>query len=125
LCLCLSGQKFNTGLFGGISASQVDGDAFTGFNKLGLTAGAYVNRHIKYNIYWQVEVKYVSRGVYKGLGENDPTLYKSGYHYIELPLSVHYLHDQQILVEAGTSPEILVKTVFSVRERGYRSQHLS
>ena len=113
ICPSLLGQKFNAGFSGGITASQVDGDSFKGFNKLGLTAGAFVNRHIKYNIYWQIEIKYVSRGVYKGLGEYDPTLYKSGYHYVELPLSVNYLHDQQIQVELGASPEILITTVFS------------
>lgn len=109
----LRGQKLNAGFFGGITASQVDGDAYTGFNKLGLTAGLFLNRYIEYNIYWQIEMKYVGRGVYKGPSDNDPTLYKSGYHYVEIPLSVHYLFNKKFQVEAGTSPEVLVKTVFS------------
>ena len=110
LCPPIQGQNINAGLFGGITASQVDGDAYSGFNKLGLTGGAFVNRHINYNIFWQVEVKYVIRGVYKGLEENDPTLYRSGYHYVEVPLSVHYLYNEQIQLELGTSPEVLVTT---------------
>ena len=116
ISLCLHGQKINAGFFGGITASQVDGDAYVGFNKLGLTAGAFGNRHIEYDIYWQVEVKYVTRGTYKGPGDNDPTLYRSTYHYVEFPLSVHYLYDNKIQVEAGTSPEVLVKTIFSDQE---------
>ena len=107
-----SGQEFNAGLYGGITASQVDGDSYSGFNKLGLTAGAFVNRHIDYSIYWQLEIKYASRGVYKGPGTNDYTMYRSGYHYVEFPLSVHYLHDEKIQLEAGTSPEVLIGTVF-------------
>ncbi|MEN8226941.1 MAG: outer membrane beta-barrel protein [Bacteroidota bacterium] len=107
------GQQMSYGFFGGITASQVDGDAYTGFNKLGVTAGAFINRYIEYDIYWQAEVKYVTRGVYKGPGDNDPTLYRGGYHYVELPLSVHYLHDDKIQLEMGTSPEVLVKTYFS------------
>lgn len=106
------GQQLNVGFFGGVTASQVDGDSYNGFNKLGYTAGAFMNRHIEYNIYWQIEIKYVTRGVYKGPGDNDPTLYKSGYHYLELPVSVHYLYDKKIQVELGTSPEILIMTFF-------------
>ncbi len=108
----LSSQQLNYGFFGGITASQVDGDSYSGFNKLGLTAGFFVNNHIEYNIYWQAEIKYVSRGVYKGPADSDPTLYRSGYHYVEIPLSVHYLYDEKILVELGTSPEVLVATVY-------------
>ncbi len=113
LSSALHGQQINSGIFVGITASQVDGDSFTGYNKLGLSGGFFVNRHINYGIYWQAEVKYVSRGVYKGLGENDPTLYKSSYHYVELPLSIHYLYDQKIQIEAGASPEVLIGTIFS------------
>lgn len=112
----LSGQKINLGFFGGVTAAQIDGDAYAGFNKLGLTAGAFVNKHIGYDIYWQIEAKYVTRGVYKGLAENDQTLYRAGYHYVEIPLSVHYLHDEKIQIEAGISPEVLVRTIFSDQE---------
>jgi hypothetical protein len=69
------GQQLNTGLFGGVTASQVDGDSYSGFNKLGLTAGFFINSHIAYQIYWQAEIKYGTRGVYKGPSDNDLTLY--------------------------------------------------
>ena len=107
------GQEFNAGLFGGVTASQVDGDSYWGYNKLGLTAGAFVNREINYQIYWQMELKYVSRGVYKGPTDPDPSLYRSTYRYLELPLSVFYLFDQRIQVEAGVSPEVLIRAHFS------------
>lgn len=107
-----SAQKFNAGLFGGVTAAQIDGDSYSGFNKLGLTAGAFVNREIDYQIYWQMEIKYVTRGVYKGPTDTDPTLYAASYHYVELPLSAHYLHNDMIQVEAGISPEVLVTTIF-------------
>jgi hypothetical protein len=106
-------QQFNAGVFGGVTAAQVDGDTYAGYNKLGLTAGAFVNREIDYNIFWQLEIKYVSRGSYKGPSDFDPTLFRSTYRYIEVPLSVHYLHDKKIQVEAGASPEVLINTIFS------------
>ncbi|MEN8201767.1 MAG: porin family protein [Bacteroidota bacterium] len=106
------GQTLAYGVFGGLTASQVDGDTYTGFNKLGLNAGGFVNRYIEFDIYWQAELKYVSRGVYKGPGDFDPTLYRSTYHYLEIPLSAHYLYDEKIQLELGISPEVLLGTVF-------------
>lgn len=102
----LRAQQFNAGAFAGVTASQVDGDTYGGFNKLGMTAGLFVNRYIDYNIYWQLELKYVMRGVYDR--PNDNFLYKSSYHYLEFPLSVHYLFDEKIQVELGISPEVLL-----------------
>lgn len=105
-------QSLNYGIYGGVTASQVDGDPYRGFNKLGGTAGLFLNQHIEYNIYWQAELKYISRGVYKGPSDNDQTLYKSTYHYVEIPLSVHYLAQEKFLVELGTSPEVLVGAAY-------------
>ena len=113
LCFsALQAQELKYGVYGGITASQVQGDPYSGFNKLGGTAGLFLNNHIDRNIYWQVEIKYVSRGVYKGPSDNDQTLYKSAYHLVEIPLSVHYLVNEKFLVEAGTSPEVLLGAVF-------------
>lgn len=102
-------QEFNAGIFGGVTASQIDGDTYGGFNKLGMTAGAFVNRYIDWDIYWQLELKYVMRGVYEGPDNfNDNYLYKSTYNYLEFPLSVHYLFNEKIQIELGTSPEVLL-----------------
>ncbi len=106
------GQSLKYGFFGGITASQVDGDLYRGFNKLGATTGFFINNYIEYNIYWQAEIKFVSRGVYKGPKDNDQTLYKSAYYYLEIPLSVHYLVNEKFLVELGISPEVLLGTVY-------------
>lgn len=103
-------QEFNAGIFGGLNISQVSGDSYQGFNKLGFNTGFFVNRRIEQNFYWQAELKYGTRGVYKGPSDSDQTLYKSAYHIVELPLSVNYLFDDKILLEVGTSPEVLITT---------------
>jgi hypothetical protein len=108
----LYGQQWKYGVFGGITASQVQGDPYSGFNKLGGTAGLFVNNQIEGKFYWQAELKYVSRGVYRGPTDSDQTLYKSTYRYVEIPLSVHYLVDGKFLVELGTSPEVLVGVAY-------------
>ena len=33
--------------------------------------------------------------------------------YVEVPLSVHYLYEDRIQVEAGFSPEVLIRAVFA------------
>ena len=112
LSLSARGQQLNVDLFGGINVSQVSGDIYTGFNKLGFNAGISVNRLIDKYFYWQAEVKYSTRGVYEGPRDNNQSLYKSSYHILELPLSVNYLFDEKIKVELGTSPELLLRTLF-------------
>jgi len=112
MTVSLNGQQFNAGFFGGLNVSQVAGDSYQGFNKLGFNAGAFVNRLIEQHFYWQVEIKYGTRGVYQGPTDNNTSLYKSAYHIVELPLSVHYLFDDKIMLEVGTSPEVLITTLF-------------
>jgi len=106
------GQQFNAGLFGGVNVSQVSGDTYTGFNKLGFNAGVFVNSLIDKHFYWQAEIKYGTRGVYQGPTDSNQSLYRSSYHILELPLSVNYLFDEKIQVELGTSPEVLVTTLY-------------
>ena len=110
--LSVNAQQFNAGIFGGINVSQVNGDTYSGFNKLGFTAGALVNRLIDNNFYWQVEIKYGTRGVYEGPSDGNPTLYRSSYHILELPLSVNYLFDGRVMIELGISPEVLLATKY-------------
>lgn len=104
----IKGQDFNAGFFGGVTASQVDGDYYGGFNKLGLTAGFFVNRELDLNIFWQMEIKFVSRGAYENFGPADTRIDKTVFRYIEIPLSVHYLHNDKFQVELGISPEVLI-----------------
>ena len=112
LPISAQGQQVNVDLFGGINVSQVQGDIYTGFNKLGFNAGLSVNRLIDRQFYWQVEIKYSTRGVYEGPTDNNQSLYKSSYHILEFPLSVNYLFDGRIKLELGTSPEVLLTTLF-------------
>jgi hypothetical protein len=112
LSVSMRGQDLNVAAYGGINVSQVDGDIYTGFNKLGFNAGMSVNRLIDKQFYWQAEIKYSTRGVYEGPTDNNQSLYKSSYHILELPLSVHYLFEERIKVELGTSPEFLITSLF-------------
>jgi len=112
MTVSMKGQQFNAGFFGGLNVSQVSGDFYKGFNKLGFTAGIFVNGPIEQNFYWQAEIKYGTRGAYEGPSEGDPSLYKSSYHIVEFPLSINYIFDEKIMLELGTSPEMLITARF-------------
>jgi len=49
------------GFYGGITASQVTGDTYQGFQRIGVNAGLFLNQYVVGDIYWQVELKYVTR----------------------------------------------------------------
>ena len=103
-------QEFNAGIFGGVVASQVDGDQYSGFKKLGMTAGVFVNREIDRNIYWQAEIRYVNKGAYESekVDQSLVGYYKSVFRIVEVPLSVNYLFNEQVQPELGIAPEVLI-----------------
>jgi len=101
-------QQFEGGFFGGISASQVDGDRFSGYNKVGLTAGAYATRKINRKLDWKTEIRYIQKGAYKKNTETDPTMFRTSLHYAEIPLLLQYFYNKKVFLEGGLVPEILL-----------------
>ncbi len=94
-------QRFNGGVILGITASQVDGDSYAGFDKLGVQGGVFVNTPISRKAGLQMEIKYVGRGARKKTTENDPEIYKLTLHYIDIPVLIYYEVQKKIILEAG------------------------
>ena len=103
----LSGQRFNGGLLAGVTASQVDGDSYAGFDKVGLQGGVFVNTMLADNLGLQMEIKYAGRGARKKTSENDPSVYKLKLHYIDIPLLLFYSVKNKYIFEAGLIPGYL------------------
>ena len=92
ITLCFAGQgqvlRFDGGAVAGINAAQVQGDDYTGFNKLGLSGGAFIDIRNPEN-YWGVrlEMHYAEKGSRRG---GDPelgtTTVELRMNYIEIPL---------------------------------------
>jgi hypothetical protein len=103
-------QEFNAGIYGGIVASQLDGDTYVGYDKAGLITGAYVNRHFKKQWAWQMGLRYIQKGssrVSSKLG----IYYKSQMHYMEIPLTIRYHYFKKVDLEAGLSLGYLIKAM--------------
>lgn len=86
-------QSFNGGLIAGATFCQVDGDKYFGYNKLGFTAGGYVNLPIANHFALQMELKYTQMGAKSSIKEAELQTYgqyKLVLHYAEIPLMLRY-----------------------------------
>jgi opacity protein-like surface antigen len=103
----LSAQRFQGGLLAGVTASQVDGDSYAGFNKLGLQGGVFVNAHLKNNFGAQLEIRYAGKGARKPTSSDDTEIYKLALHYIDLPLMATYTFRKKVIFNLGIVPGYL------------------
>ncbi len=109
----VNSQDFNGGILVGISATQVDGDSYGGFNKAGLILGAFVHRDFKEKIAGQIELKYIGKGSTNGNPRNYgyTFLYDLRLHYIEVPVLFQYEVIGNLSLEIGPAFGFLVKSV--------------
>ena len=115
LILSFSGiraQYFDGGIVGGFSASQIDGDSYSGFNKLGIVGGGGVSRSLTDNLAGQLEIRYIGKGAYFSDNEGVlPVYHKRSLHYIDMPVLVNYYYREKVVFNLGVSPEYLIKHV--------------
>jgi hypothetical protein len=86
-------QQFNAGLIAGATFCQVDGDNYFGYNKLGFTAGGYVNLPVFKHFALQMELKYTLMGAHssvKEVTEYSYYPYNLSLNYAEIPLMLQY-----------------------------------
>ena len=89
----LSGQsRFGAGVIAGVATTQIGGDGYAGFDKIGPLIGGFVNTNIKKKWEGQFEITYINKG------SKDPARPKIGkyefrrinLHYVEIPLLLKY-----------------------------------
>lgn len=97
ICMILSfsfsvyAQDFYGGILAGFNGSQVEGDLSSGYNKLGLIGGAWVQRDVHENFYWGMELKYIQKGSrILPTKRNEYWKYVYRLNYVDLPVLVGY-----------------------------------
>lgn len=97
-----SAQVFKPGVILGLNASQVAGDGYSGFKKLGFIAGGLVNTDIADDWSTQFELYYISKGYRKAPrpDKGDYEDFELHLNYLEIPLSFRY-HYKEFNFEAG------------------------
>lgn len=101
-------QNFDGGVLFGLTANQIDGDAYRGYNKVGIQGGGWVRRMFTYTLGGQMELRYVQKGALKTRTANDPTYQRTALHFIDIPLTTQYIYNKNIILELGFDPEILM-----------------
>lgn len=87
-------QRFHSGVNVGLVTSQVDGDTYAGFTKLGFTAGGFVSKRFSADSKWNAlfEINYIQKGSRKlpHPDKGDYSLYKLNLNYVEVPVLLSY-----------------------------------
>lgn len=109
LSLCFLGfsQDFHGGVLIGLTGSQIDGDSYGGYNKLGFQAGGFVQRQFTQRIGMQMELKYIGKGATRKTTMDDPSIYNVSLNYIELPLLFEFRISQLFGAETGVAASYL------------------
>ncbi len=96
-------EGFDAGIRGGIIGSQVDGDKYEGFNKVGITAGIFVKRKLSDLFSLQLELNYIQKGSRKPTNMDDNTYYLMRVNYVEVPLLLQWHTSKSIDIFGGPS----------------------
>lgn len=85
-------QDFGATLIAGTTFSQVDGDRFGGYNKMGLTGGVEVNRAINEQWTGSFQILYIDKGSRRKITEEDllREIFILKFSYLEMPLLATY-----------------------------------
>jgi hypothetical protein len=107
-------QSFKGGVLAGITASQVEGDTYGGYNRAGAIAGVWVGRDFNELFSLRTELKFIQKGSYRRLvDEIGGTVgyYSLRLNYAEMPFFVEYHYREDIIPFIGLSMGYLWKAI--------------
>jgi hypothetical protein len=120
-CITSSAQVFKTGAILGLSASQVEGDGYGGYEKLGLIVGGFTNINLSEKLTTQFEIYYIKKGSKKNArpDKGDYESFHLNLNYIDVPVVIRY-HYKKFIFETGLYAGALlsykIEDQFGVRE---------
>ncbi len=96
-------QRFQGGVFLGLSTTQVSGDQLAGFNKTGFLAGGLVSTGLGKNFDLALEIMYIEKGSRRKPNHENDSSYLLKLTYFEVPLLLGYTYKKRLKLEAGPS----------------------
>lgn len=121
-------QNFKGGLLAGMSATQVDGDTYSGYNKAGFIGGVWVS-HVFNDVFdIRSELKFIQKGSYRRFtdGSGGTTgFYSIRLNYAEMPFLLEYKHRDDIIPFAGISFGYLWKAIEKNADGTYPEDELA
>lgn len=105
----LFAQRVSGGILGGVAATQVAGDAISGFDKAGVVAGVWARVPLKEKTAFQMELAYFQKGSRQNPDEeNDFQQVLMRLQYIDLPFLFQYVQSPKLRFETGLSYGVLI-----------------
>lgn len=117
--LSFSQNIFDAGLIGGITTSQIHGDAIGGFNKIGFNFGAFVAADLANNFSTEFDISFINKGSRKNPTKWDPSYWSIRLNYIQIPILIKYNY-KKITAELGPSYGRLINQKFLANGLEYR-----
>jgi hypothetical protein len=108
-------KVFNGGIIAGANFTQVDGDTYYGYHKVGLNVGAVVYVHFTEKFGASMELDYTQKGSRGESVSNSVSIgqyvekYFMDLNYAEVPVTLHY-KTHKIDIEAGVSYARLINS---------------
>jgi len=101
-------QNFNGGILLGGNISQVDGDTYDGYFKVGPMGGGYVSLQVSPHSSFQMELEYIQKGSRKNADpeKGDNKMYLLRLHYIEIPVLYQFTFARRFAAEIGPAADI-------------------
>ncbi len=103
-------QRFSGGITAGLSATQVDGDTYSGYDKAGAIAGGWAEVLLSGQSSFRLEMNYIQKG-----SRHNPDSEKGDYKflliklgYVEMPMLYRYTMKNRFFLETGPSLGVLL-----------------
>jgi hypothetical protein len=96
-------ERFRFILTAGATGTQVDGDSYGGYNKLGFVAGIHANRKMAEKTEFSIGLSYVQKGSRSNANNQNPNYYILRLHYVEVPWMFVYNYKNKYRFEGGIS----------------------
>jgi len=103
-------QRFEGGILGGLNASQVEGDTYSGYKKPGIVAGGYVQTNLSQLVFVGMELKFAQKGSRNvdSLAVDGRKKYIMRLNYAEIPVYLGIRTGEKTSLLAGLSGGYLI-----------------
>ncbi len=114
ICILLSiasvAQSFQGGIAAGLVGSQVNGDTYSGYNKPGAYAAAWIKFSVSERSNLQTELSYFQKGSRHNpdVNKGDDSFYLMRLGYIEMPFNYGYQLSEKISIHGGPAFSFLL-----------------
>lgn len=106
--------RFAAGVDAGLTFSQVDGDTYSGFTKVGFSAGFIATLPVTGNFFGSMEILYAEKGSLAFMSPTNPYYWKLRLNYADVPVLINYQDpNANLSFGAGLSFGTLVKSTLT------------